>query len=240
MPGFTNSLWISFSRQVTRFYFTSFHKTRLEFDFGWTAIVAAGAKTATPITAAEQVEAQRFLDDLIRANVFMANNGMAPAPIENAVGATAPKPAGAVCPGFSSSPDADTPASIAAHYAVVERLRQMRIPFGLEGNALSDPCEATATIGAILRFYQPRRAVLFGDSAAILNFYHEGVNDRNLWIVEGLTNIFVPYTKASDLPAHEMQAMPQIKQFASGLNDLTQQILVPEGDRDRPDRPDRD
>ena len=114
----------------------------------------------------------------------------------------------------------------------------MRIPFGLEGNALSDPCEATATIGAILRFYQPRRAVLFGDSAAVLNFYHEGINDKNLWIVEGLTNIFVPYTKASDLPAHEIEAMPQIKQFASGLNDLVHQILAREGDREPPERRD--
>jgi hypothetical protein len=49
---------------------------------------------------------------------------------------------------------------------------------GLERNALSDPCENTARIGAILRFYQPRRVVRFGNSVAVLNFYHEGTNDR--------------------------------------------------------------
>lgn len=66
------------------------------------------------------------------------------------------------------------------------------------------------------------------------NFYHEGVNDKNLWIIEGLTNIFVPFTKASDLPAHEIQAMPQIKQFASELDDLVRQILAREGGLEAP------
>jgi len=90
-----------------------------------------------------------------------------------------------------------------------------------------------------MRFYYPRRVVLFADSAIALNFHHEGTNDKNLWVVVGLTNIFVPYTKASDLPAHEIEAMPQIRRFASEPDELVEQILVREGDREPSERWDR-
>src|ERR1700730_1405896 len=78
MSWFTNSLWIRFSRQVTELYLASFHKTRVEFDMLWTAIVAAGARNVTPITPGEQNEAQQFIDYVAGRNIFIAFNGIAP------------------------------------------------------------------------------------------------------------------------------------------------------------------
>jgi hypothetical protein len=226
MPGFTNSLFITFSRKVTDFYLESFRKTRLEFDIGWTAIVAAGAKTATPITANEPKEAQEFLDYVIGRNIFIAFNGIGPQPKKKVPGATAANHEGVVCPGYSAHPDRDTSATDAAPYAQVARLRQKGISFGLEGNALSDPCEAPQRIGAILEFYRPVRVVFMGDAAALINFLREGVNDANRSEVESLTSMFVPWTKSADLAAHQTEATPRIKQFAGEVDRVIGQSLV--------------
>jgi hypothetical protein len=226
MRWFTNSLWIRFSRQVTEFYLASFHRTRLEFDMLWTAIVAAGARTATPITAGEQREAQQFIDYVAAKNIFIAYNGIAPPPTKDAVkGATAANPGG-TCIGYSPRPDATTPAMDAAPLAQVARLKQRGVAFGLEGNALSDPCMTPRRLSPLLRDYRPVRFVFFADAAAVINFAREGINDANRYEVDWLTNILVPWTNAAEFPAHQAQAMPRIKQFADELDRLVRESTV--------------
>jgi hypothetical protein len=226
MPGFTNSLFISFSRRVTDSYLENFRKTRLEFDIGWTAIVAAGVRNATPITPAEQQQARQLLDYIIDKKIFVAYNGVAPRPRVEVRGATAANPDDVVCPGYSPRPDQNTPAGSAAAYAVLARLKQNGIPFGLEGNALSDPCQSPQRIGAILEFYKPARFVFFGDAAAVINFFQEGMNDSNRDEVKALTNVFVPWTNAAEFPTHLTEATPQIKQFGNKMDRLLREVLV--------------
>jgi hypothetical protein len=237
MPGFTNHLWISYSRRVADAYFASFHKSRLEFDMGWMAVVAAGAKNITPITMSEQAQAEDFLDYVMSKDVFMTFDG-GPAATNSVPGATAANPQGVTCTGFSPRPDATTPPIVAAPYAEVEHWRRLGMPFGFEVAALSNPCDAPEMIRAILERYRPRRIIFFADWAALINFHHKGLNQQNKWEVDAMTNVFVPWTNAAEFPAHEAQAMPKIKQFADELDDLVEQILARERDRASRERPD--
>jgi len=236
MLGFTNDLWIRYSWQVADAYFASFRKSRLEFDALWMAIVAAGAKNITPITTSEQQEAAHFLDYVMGKHVFMAFNG-SPRATNNVPGATAANPDGVMCTGFSPRPDATTPPIVAAPYAEVEHWRRLGIPFGFEVAALSNPCDAPEMTRAILERYRPTRVIFFADWAALINFHHEGLNKQNQWEVDWLTNVFVPWTNASEFSAHQAQAMPRIKQFAAELDDLVRQILTRESDREPRERP---
>jgi hypothetical protein len=222
---FTNHLWINYSRKVTQYYLANFRRTRLEFDVLWTAIVAAGAKSVTPLTSDEQNEAQEFIDYTVSKKIFIAFNGIAPAPTNQTPGATAINPSG-TCGGYSPQPDATTTAMTAAPYAQIARLREKRIPFGLEGNALSDPCMAPSRISAILNFYRPQRVVFFGDVAALMNFAREGLNQNNGYEIDALTNVVVPRTKNDEFLARQAKAMPQIKRFAADIERLVQQSIA--------------
>jgi hypothetical protein len=216
MPGFTNHLWTTYSREVAAAYFDSFHRTRLEFNFDWIAVIAAQVRNVTPVTPAEASEAQAFLAELQRRNVFLTFDG-GPAPVKGVAGATAARPAGVICTGFGPEPSANMPATLAAPYAAVQRLEKMGIPFGLEIGALSDPCDTPATIAAILRFYRPERVIFFADTAAAIEFLHNGINARDSWEVQALTNAFIPFTNVADMPAHVQAATPEIKHFAGAL-----------------------
>jgi hypothetical protein len=226
MAWFTNHLWITFSRELTRCYLASFQKTRLEFDVLWTSIVAAGAKNATPITPNEQKEAQEFIDYVASKRIFIAYNGISARPTKNEVpGATAANPAG-TCSGYSPQPDDTTTAMDAAPYAQIARLKKRGIAFGLEGNALSDPCMAPRRISAILERYRPARFVLFGDAAALINFWREGINDNNRYEIDQLTNALVPWTNKAEFLALKAEAMPRIKRFATEIDQLVRQSVV--------------
>jgi hypothetical protein len=226
MAWFTNHLWINFSREVTQYYLASFHKTRLEFDVLWTGIVVAGAKTATPITPNEQKEAQEFIDYVASKNIFIAFNGISNRPTKNAVpGATAANPAG-TCAGYSPRPDETTAATDAAPLAQIERLKQKGIAFGLEGNALTDPCMAPSRISALLEWYKPERFIFFGDAAAVISFHREGMNDNNRYEIDHLTNVLVPWTSKAEFSAHQAEALPRIKQFAAEIEQLVRRSVL--------------
>lgn len=224
MPGFTNHIWTSYTRQIANFYFADFRRTRLEFNFDWMAIVADRAKNATPITAAEAQEARSFLDDLVRQNTFLAFDG-GPSLVKAPPLATAIDPKGATCTGFSPNPADNTPPTLAAPYAEVEHLRQMGVPFGFEIAALSSPCSAPDITAAILRRYQPERVIFFADTAALINFLHEGTNAQNAWAVENATNFLIPFTILAELPSHETEAGPEIKRFAAKLDRIIEQFV---------------
>jgi hypothetical protein len=220
MGWFSNSLWIKYSRQVAGFYLTSFHGTRLEFDMLWTAIVVAGVPNVTPITPGEQKEAQQFIDELIDKNIFIAFNGIASEQGKRTPNATAANAEGALCPGFNPRADATTPAMDAAPLAQVARLKQRGIVFGLEGDALFDTCMAPRRLSALLDFYRPVRFVFFADAAAVINFNRQGLNDLNRDEIDALTNILVSWTNIAEFPAHQAQALPPIRQFSAGLDQL--------------------
>jgi len=223
---FTNRLWISFSREVADSYLKSFRKSKLEFDMGWTGIVAAGAKTATRLQEGDRQVAQEFIDYLLAKNVFIAYNGIAPPPIKNArAGATSANPAGD-CDGHNSQPDETTPATDAALYLQIASLKERGIPFGLEGNALTDPCMNVGRISSILDQYKPERFIFFGDAAAIINFHREGLNDKNRFEIDELTKVLLPSAAKTKPDAPRVQAMPKIKEFAADLDRFLQERVV--------------
>jgi hypothetical protein len=229
MPGFSNYLWIDYTRKVMEAYVASFHKSRLEFDMLWTGIVESGAKNGTPITPAEQEEARRFLDEVVAKGVFVTFDG-GPAPIKSVAGATAAHAEGVSCTGFSPAPDASTDAVTAAPFAVVEGWRQRGIPFGFEVAALSNPCDNPRLTRTILQRYRPSRVIFFADWAALINYHRNGLNPQNQWEVDAATSWFVPWTNAAELPAHRLQAKPQIDRFAAELDQLVRQIQQPDRD----------
>ena len=157
--------------------------------------------------------------------MFIAFDGIAPIAEKPVLGATAANPDGATCEGYDPEPDAITPATDSAVYAQIERLRDRGVPFGLEGGALSDPCMIPERIASILDFYRPARLVLFADTAAVVNFRQKGVNDLNKYEVDAITNWLIPWTTSADFPAHELQAMPRIQQFAASLARMIDQRL---------------
>jgi hypothetical protein len=199
MPGFTNHVWIGYSRQVVDAYFASFHTSRLEFDMAWTTVVAAGAPDVTPITLSDQEEAENFLGYVVGRDAFMAFPG-GPMATNSVTGASAANPQGVVCTGFDPIPDATTSAVTAAPYAEVEDLRQRGLPFGLGVASLANPCTAPAMTQARLQRYQPRRVIFLADWAALINFSHEGVNPQNQWEIDAATNFFIPFTTGAAFP----------------------------------------
>jgi hypothetical protein len=222
---FTNAIWINYSKEVVSAYLQSFHKTQLEFDLLWTAIVAAGARNATPITHDEQLAAQAFLDSLVDRHVYLTYDGIAPQPIQKLQGATAANPEGTVCAGFSPQADSDTPPMDAAAYAQLMRLRKRGVAFGLEGNALADPCQSPTRIEAILRYYKPTRFVFFDDAAALVNLLRAGDNDLNRSAVERLTNAVASSPRYADLEASQRKANARVRiqQLGSDLARLMQE-----------------
>jgi len=223
---FTNGLWIDFSRQIADEYFADFHRTPLEFDVLWTAMVAAGAKVTEPLAPGDAAKAQAFIDDLESKHVFIAFDGIASIPQKRVPGATAADPGGAACDGHDPAPDATTSATYAAVYAQIEKLKTTGVPFGLEGDALSNPCMTPERIASILDFYRPARLVLFGDAAAVIGFHQSGVNDLDKYEVDAIANWFIPWTTPSDFPAHEAEAMPGIERFAASLAQMIDQRLT--------------
>jgi hypothetical protein len=225
-PWFTNRLWVGFSRQVANLYLADFRKTQLEFDIGWTGIVAAGAKTATPIQEGDRQMAQEFIDYLVAKKIFIAYNGIAPPPTKNVqMNATAANPAGN-CDGHNSQPDDTTPATDAALYFQIAKLRDRGIPFGLEGNALTDPCMNVGRISSILEQYRPKRFIFFGDAAAIINFQREGLNDKNHYEIELLTRVLVASGGKAKFEEQRAQALPKIKEFAGEVERFVQERVV--------------
>jgi len=222
---FTNHLWIEYSRKVKEYYLANFRKTHLEFDVLWMAIVAAGVRNATPITSSEQKEAQRFIDDLVSKRIFIAYNGVGPRPAIEVPGATAADPR-AECAGYNASPDNTTTAMDAAPYSQIERLKQRGVSFGLEGNALSDPCMYPRRIAALLDYYRPARFIFFGDVAALINFQRQGINDKNSYEVDDLMNVFVPWTNKMDSAKRQAQAMPQVKAFGTEIERLVRERVA--------------
>jgi hypothetical protein len=218
MPGYTNHMWTDYSRKVTELYFASFHKSRLEFDMGWMAIVAYGVKTITPSTASEQKEAREFLDYLVRRNVFIAFNGIAPQTTNAPVGTTAINPEAATCAGY----DPRQPGA----YMFLAELGRRGIAFGLEGNSLQSACEAPRNIGPILEQSRPQRFVFFADTAGLINFHRQGLNEVNRFAVDWATNILVPWFKGSKDDIRRNQAMPRIDQFAAELNQFVRRLVV--------------
>ena len=218
MPGYTNHMWIDYSRKVNELYFASFRKSRLEFDMGWMAIVAYGVKTITPSTASEQKEAREFLDYLVRRNVFIAFNGIAPPSANAPAGTTAINPEAASCPNY----DPRQPGA----YMFLAELGRRRIAFGLEGNSLQSACEAPRSIGPILEHLRPRRFVFFGDTAGLINFRRRGLNEVNRFAVDWATNMLVPWFKGSKDDVRRNQAMPRIEQFAAELDQFARRLTI--------------
>ena len=222
---FTNHLWIEYSRKVEEYYLANFRKTHLEFDVLWMTIVAAGVKNGTPITSSEQKEAQRFIDDIVSEQIFIAYNGVGPRPAIEMPGATAADPR-AECAGYNATPDNTTTPMDAAPYSQIERLRKRGVSFGLEGNALSDPCMYPGRIAALLDYYKPARFIFFGDAAALINFQRQGINDKNSYEVDDLVNVLVPWTNKKDSSERRAQAMSQINAFGTEIERLVRERVA--------------
>jgi len=53
-----------------------------------------------------------------------------------------------------------------------------------------------------------------------------------------VTNFLVPFTNLADLPAHEIQAEPEIRKFAARLEEIVERLLRFEDDTDDGDERD--
>ena len=69
-PGFTKDNWIAYTQKVTDLYCSSFRKSELDFDEGWTAVNQMYG------TEEEKKTAQAFVETLYQRHVFIAFNGL--------------------------------------------------------------------------------------------------------------------------------------------------------------------